>query len=579
MAEPAVADQVILDQPVEEERCEDLMLLGLVWLLLREAEERGCTELVLLPKGGVAADWGHWVNVGGLWFHAGRRQIFSAAHARLNELVWVPLPDNPDARHIGRRRRRLKVWGAAMRLCEDGGPVEVLINADGVKAWLDGDVVTAVVFPGGALGFSDWQEEAYLRFCRRAAVAGAVEALHRAFVGSVAASQRDSVATSARLSLASFSPQVVEGLAHELAAAAALDPTALLILAELAWEHVQPLFAQAELAPPSPLFLPKFFVAPTSIFPVIGTMGSLKPVDRGDHVDLSGGPPLRLHRWEFANGVVVSVPVGDIPGVGWQETLGRLLDPLSLKVLYGCLFFCARRGEAEFYYSPHQMLELLGYHADLRGQHYFRNRQRIEERIDALSRLVFEFRFRREPYTVTVREPLIGVDWGATVEVAMGEKTVVRGTRVRVSKVLWRDVAEGKFFTWLDPRFLQIDPRAHPEALLLYPYYATAWRMDWQRARGRVRRRLRSILSACGIDAEPPAGSGRLGRKILRIEQEHDFLAGLGLIGGWDIVEFCPSDRAEEVWEVWPPEGWCQQVTPFRRLAEEGWSEGDPPGV
>ncbi len=569
LAHPAVADQVINGGCTGHCGRDDMFFYGLVRLLLREAQRRGFAQLTVAPKGGRPLPWGRWTLVDGRWCHAGQPEAFASGGLAFNRLVWGRQRSGAGLREIGRRRRELRVWAAAVAF-DEADPVALLVNEDAADRWTAPDVAYALVSPGGRLRYGGEKADLLVDIGRREAVAGAVEVVHREYVDSVATSSHHNAATLKR-----FDAAKVEDLARDLAAAAGLDLTALLTLAELSWEYVaSQLVAESNAALPSLPPLPDFFPAPTAVFPVIATMSGAAPKRLGEQLDLSGPQPRRVRRWRYANEVVVAVPLEDVADGRWHETLSRVLDPLTLKILYGCLFFCARRGQPEFYYRPEKMLDLLGYQRDRRGRHYSGNRQRVDERLQALASLVFEFAFRREPYTVTVREPLISIDREATVRVEVGRRTVAHGTRVRMSKLLWRDVADGKFFTWIDPRFLQIDPRCHAEALVLYPYYASSWRMDWRRSRGRLRRRLRSILQTCGVVDELGRPSGRLQRKILRLEQEHEFLATAGLIGGWDIVEFCPSDRLEELWEIQAPEGWCRQVGKLgEQAAEDGADE------
>lgn len=581
LAHAEVVKEVVAKGPLTGQQREDLVVFGLVRLLQAEAQRRGYGRVELCARGGERTSWGRWVLVGERWLHAGSLQRVEEAGLRACATVWRILTAK---RSVLRRVRgeKLDVWAVAVVFDGEEGEVEqVAVNEDAVEYVERERAVVAVLLPEGEIAYGATGAESWLvEAARREFVSAAVEAVHEQALGNVSAPGGHGVRASQRhnVEAVAFPGDVVLETAEELARAGGLDTSAFLLLCELAWEELRPYESRWGPGRASPLSLPAFFPAPTSILPVIPTMRPARPVSHEVRLDLSHAEPRRLSRWEFANQVVVCVRIEEgeeAAGIAKaHEAMLRMLDPLALKVLYGCLLLCSQRGAPEFYYRPERMLDLLGYRRDERGSHYSRNRRRIDERLLGLSQLIFEFRFRREPYTVRVREPLVAVDLDATVEVEVDGRTLARGTRVRVSRILWQDVSEGRFFTWLDPRFLRIDPRSHADALLLYPYYATSWRIDWRRSGGQLRRRLRSILAACGVDAESLRARRKLGQRIARIEEEHDFLEEWGLIGGWDILEFSPADRLDELWQVLPPPAWYEKVEGIRRVAGDGQSRG-----
>ena len=230
-----------------------------------------------------------------------------------------------------------------------------------------------------------------------------------------------------------------------------------------------------------------------------------------------------------------------------------ICDPLGLKVILGVLFFCHRNHRAGWFtYNPNSFCELLGYAPTSRGYYQSQDKRRIESRIQTL----LKARYRCE-WTggargrIPLEASLLLLDPNSNVELVVDDSVVSKGQIIYFCGPLYQDIVENNMYSWVDSRFLQLDSKKHGRAILLGTYYSTAWRIDWNKSRGRLHRKLRTILSDSGI---PMVNEQRnLSRTVNAVKCEHDFMVNEGLIKDWSIVERA-RDPLDAIWEIVIPD-------------------------
>ena len=302
------------------------------------------------------------------------------------------------------------------------------------------------------------------------------------------------------------------------------------------------------------------FTAPTGLLPIIPTFGRAE-LPEGKRADAG---PIDVKRWIFlpetatadeSREVQLELPFQDQDaGVEpLERQLRRISDPLGLKVILGTLFFCDRNHRSGwFVYDPNRFCDLMGYARTGKSYHHSTNKRRIEARIQTF----LKARYRCE-WTGGVKErlplemSLLLLDPNSSVKWIIDDVVIRDGKIIYFCGPLYGDIIQNNMYSWVDARFLQLDADKHGRVIQLGTYYSTAWRIDWKHSRGKLHRKLRTILADSGI----PLGADQrnLHRTIEAVKRDHEFMAEEGLIKDWHIVEHA-GNPLDEIWEVVIPE-------------------------
>jgi hypothetical protein len=141
---------------------------------------------------------------------------------------------------------------------------------------------------------------------------------------------------------------------------------------------------------------------------------------------------------------------------------------------------------------------------------------------------------------------LLKIEPDETVTLYSGDHMLATKGKLRVNDELYEDMLNHHMFAWMDERFLQMNPRRHRKAILLYTYYSAQLAMGLNQRRDKrvIARRLSTILREAGI------GIGKNRTRDLEIlKAEHDYLRQEGLIEGWEVKQPSPI-WGEELWQI-----------------------------
>ncbi len=569
-------------QLISAEAREELLMRTLTAAALYEARRRGHRRVIFAPRSRPDQMASEWVEVDDAAWAALRGSapadllagrfvcLFPRGRGALRSIIeratGKPLPPA----HL--------IWAAAVLFDPDSGQLQrVYLNEELARAPEGMAMAAFQVRADGAVAYaSNLPDRALARIGQRLMLPEVIFSLLE-----IAALERHSQAA-VQMPLPGMPdapsppPSSMRRRLEAAADALGCDRLAFSLLFDLCWRLLWPRLRAIQPAPPAwtPSALARSagpFPAPTSLLPLIRCFSphsALPPP--ASTTDLSGPEPVKRVAFSWPGTELRLCLEGPIDGQPQAleelaEQLLKICDPLALKVLYACLFLAARRNKPEFFYEPSRFLDILGYRRSPSGHHHTHNRRRVESRMRALSQITFEVQFRSDPLTMRLREPLLSIDENATAEIFSSGRLLARGTRVRIAQALFEDLQARRLFTWIDPRFFSLSAHTDGDAILLYAYYATAWRIDWQRSRGRLKRRLQTILEACGIDIEGLRRAGKLSAKIRHIEAQHDLLMHRGLIANWRILEFGGRSRLDELWEIVAPDTIRNHLAPLSK--------------
>jgi hypothetical protein len=221
-----------------------------------------------------------------------------------------------------------------------------------------------------------------------------------------------------------------------------------------------------------------------------------------------------------------------------QRSFKDNLSPYGLKCLYLVLEECAKnRRQPWFVLDTNACLDVMGYKRNRKRVHQPRNKTRLLQELNALTRINFNIERRipkqkrgkiEKDSVIKFKAPLLSmtanfeeweVDKGRPVE----EGTKIReGIEIFIHPQIYKYVGEG-WYTIIPKSFLTIDARSKPHAILLYSYIANQWRIGWHQYQGVIKQNMRQILD----------GSGLRNRLPKRRNQQRDFIERIKEDLGW----------------------------------------------